>query len=266
MFLVLETNVLTWLNYFPKKKILMINYFIEIKNRIILVFIAYFLLFTCFYYYSDFLLILSIFLNKEIAINNILNYFIFTSISDLFFIYLKLTVSFSNYVIFLITFYHFICFLKPGLYKKEFFYLKFYLKLNLVSNIFFFFFFNNVILPFISHFFVNVYLNKNEYINLFFEANICEYFIFYKKIYFNFFMNFQSIILIFLVINYFNFNIKIYKKIRKIIYLILLLISTLITPPEIINLLLCYFVMIVLFEINLFLIIFKNKLINQVNN
>lgn len=241
----------------------MIKYFIEIKNRIFFVFITYFLLFSVFYYYSDFLLILTVFLNKEIIINNILNYFIFTSISDLFFIYLKLTICFSNYLIFFIIIYNLICFLKPGLFKKEFFYLKFFFKFSLIFNFLFFFFFNNFLLPFISNFFFNIYFNKNEYINLFFEANICEYFMFYNKTYFSFVINFQFITIFFLLINYVNFNIKLFKKIRKIVYLSLLIISTLITPPEVFSLILCYLGLIFLFEINLLLIIFKSKLIRQ---
>ena len=94
---------------------------------------------------------------------------------------------------------------------------------------------------------------------MFFEANICEYFLFYKKTYFSFFINFQFIIIFFLFTNYINFSIKIFKKIRKIVYLCLLLISTIITPPEVFSLILCYIILITLFEINLFLKIVKNK-------
>ena len=242
----------------------MIKYFIEIKNRTILLFISYFLLFVVFYYYSYFLLILTIFLNKEIINNNILNYFIFTSISDLFYIYLKLSVSFSNYLIYFIISYHLICFLKPGLYKKEFSSLKFYFKVNLILNMVLFIFFNNTLLPFISRFFFDIYFDKINYINLFFEANICEYFLFYKKTYFNFFINFQLMILFLLFLNYFNLNFKIIKNIRKIIYLIILLFSTMITPPDVISLILFYSILICLFEINFFFTILRR--INQVSN
>ena len=235
----------------------MINYFIEIRNRIFLLFISYLLLFIVIYYYSYFLLILTIFLNKEIINNNILNYFIFTSISDLFFIYLKLAASFSNYLIYFVISYHLICFLKPGLYKKEFLSIKFYFQVNFIFNLTLLLLFNNTLLPFISQFFFNIYFDKNNYINLFFEANICEYFIFYKKTYLSFFINFQIMVLFLLCLNYFDLNSKMIKKIRKIIYLMILLFSTAITPPDVISLLLFYFILLSLFEINFFVTVLK---------
>ena len=241
----------------------MIKYFVEIKNRIIIIFVSYFCLFLTIYYYSYFLLILTVFLNKEIINNNVLNYFIFTSISDLFFTYLKLTNNFSIFLVYFNVFYHFICFLKPGLYKKEFFYLKFYFKLNLIFNFLFFIFFNNILLSFISNFFFNVHYDKNNFIKLFFEANICEYFMFYKKTYISFFINFQFMALFLLFLSY--LNISILKKSRKIIYFTILIFSTVVTPPDVFNLFLGYFILIILFEINLFFMVTKKKL-NQVNN
>jgi len=241
----------------------MIKHFIEIKNRVIIVMISYLFLVFTFYHYSYFLLILSVFLNQEVIKNNILNYFIFTSLNDLFFIYIKLTLSFSNYVTFFIIVYHLISFLKPGLYRKEFFYLKVVFKINLIFNILFIYLYNNYVLSAISSFFFDIYLNKTYYINLFFEANICEYFSFYKETFFDFCMYFQILISGFILINY--LNLKVFKKIKKIVYFFILMISTIITPPDIFNQILCFSILIFLFEINLFVCVLMQKF-NQVNN
>jgi Sec-independent protein secretion pathway component TatC len=49
------------------------------------------------------------------------------------------------------------------------------------------------------------------------------------------------------------------KKLRKVVYLLILIFSAISTPPDIINLTLCYLVMIISFEIVFFFTILKNN-------
>lgn len=235
----------------------MIKHLFEIKYRLSLIIFStlIFLLFS--YYYSKFFLILTIFSNNELIKNNILNYFIFTSITDLFLTHFNLSICITNYLIYFKLFYHLICFTKPGLYKKEFFSFKKLFFINVYLSIFSFIVCHVIILPIMSKFFLGFGFLKNSYINVYFEANIYNYTIFYKEILFNCFLNFQIFTLFFLGLNYYIHNFQIFKKIRKFIYLILLIISTLITPPDLISQISTFFSVVVLFEISILFSVLK---------
>lgn len=235
----------------------MIKYIFEIKFRLFLLIYSSFLFLLVSYYYSKFFLILIIFVNAELVENNILNYFIFTSITDLFLTHLKLSIYLTNYLIFFVVVYHFICFIKPGLYRKEFFKIKKFFFMNIIVSTFSLILCHVILLPLMSKFFLGFNLVKNSYIDFYFEANIYNYFIFYKQIVFNCFLNFQVFILFSTSFNYFIYDFKNLKRLRKFIYLFLLIISTLSTPPDLISQIIAFFSVCFLFELSIFINITK---------
>mgnify|MGYP003449326516 FL=1 len=100
-------------------------YYLEIKNRIILLFITWlFTIFVC-YLYKE--VILFFILNSThvfvftstIENQNLSHYFIFTDVTEIFYVYLNLILFISNQIFFFSFFYHFLMFLSPGLYKFE---------------------------------------------------------------------------------------------------------------------------------------------------
>ena len=80
----------------------MVKAFIEIKNRIILFSVTSLSVFFLVYYYKTFLLVLTL-TSNPIFTNDILKYFIFTSISELFSIYITLTFFITRQILFYIS-------------------------------------------------------------------------------------------------------------------------------------------------------------------
>lgn len=237
--------------------------FIEIKNRIILLTIT--LLSTCLIisFYKLFLLILIIISNSTLS-NEILNYFIFTSITELFLIYIMLGFFITKQITYFIFIYHTICFLSAGLYKTEYCYLKYLFFIGLSLAILCWKFFNKILIPIVSLFFLSFQENITENIDLYFEAKIYEYLKFFTEIYFDCFVSFQWCIFLILFANYISNNIKLLKTIRKFFYLLILIFSTIMTPPDVFSQLLLFFLFLIGFETLIFLNLLKKNLSNIV--
>src|SRR5210317_1688135 len=104
------------------------KYYVEIKNRCFLLSTCWiFTLLTC-YFYKE--VILFILINSS---NYVEQYFIFTDISEIFYVYLQLTLFVTNQVTLLMILYHGIIFLSSGLYKFEYKKLKFAFQVYIVS-------------------------------------------------------------------------------------------------------------------------------------
>ena len=113
------------------------KYYIEIKNRFSLLLTCWlFTLTTCYFYKETLLFIL---INSSSYTEQ---YFIFTDISEIFYVYLQLTVFVSNQVTLLMLLYHNIIFLSSGLYKSEYEKLQFAFKVYIFSWAVFFFIFH----------------------------------------------------------------------------------------------------------------------------
>ena len=190
--------------------------------------------------------------------NEILNYFIFTSITELFSIYIKLCIFLTNHICFYFIFlYHIICFLAPGLYIIEYKFLKNFFFISIFLGILSIFFFYNLLIPTLFNFFLSFQKNYIENMNLYFEAKISDYVIFYKDIYFSCFFSFQICVILVFVASYFSQKIKLLKIVRKFFYILLLFFSTVLTPPDIFSQIFMFFSLILCFEGFIFINIFK---------
>ena len=261
--LVLETTVLP-LNYSPfYKKNIMIKAFIEIKNRIILSIITLLSVFSTAYYYKAFLLILIIISNSTLS-NDILNYFIFTSITELFLIYILLGFFVTSQAFYFISVYHSICFLSSGLYQTEYKYLKFIFSISVSLGILSIYFFNKVLVPILSNFFLSFQEYSLQSISFYFEAKIYDYLNFYKDVYLSCFFSFQCCVILILLSSYVSNNIELLKILRKFFYLLLLVFSTLVTPPDIFSQMFLFLNLTTGFEILVLANIFKKVLGNLI--
>lgn len=104
----------------------MFRYFLEIKNRLFLLFLTWFSI------------ILTIYLNKETILFTIIQknslktnnkqleifYFIFTNVTEIFSVYLKLITFLNLQTISIYFIYHCFIFIIPALFKSEYLYLK----------------------------------------------------------------------------------------------------------------------------------------------
>ena len=245
---------------FSSTKNTMIKTFIEIKNRIVLLSITFISVFCITYSYKILFLMLTLITNPALS-NDVLKYFIFTSITELFTIYITLTFFITQQILLYVFFYHCICFLSLGLYKKEYSYLKyiFYISLilNILSNIFFF----NSIIPVLSMFLLSFQQYSLQAISFYFEAKISDYLIFFMELYSNCFFSFQCGIIIILISNSISKKLIFLKNFRKYVYLLLLTISTLTTPPDIFSQLILFNIFIIGFEIQILYNILKKNVV-----
>lgn len=206
------------------------NYFKELWYKFIYGFLSFLILFCICYFYMDVLIYL---LAKNLLLNIDSSKFFFSNVSQLFWLYLK--ISFGVSLIISIPFFGFNCilFFFESFNKRQrvFFWVSVFLFFLLY--ILFIYSLFNLIIPHILIFFLSFNI-QNELLTIHFEAKIEEYFNFILDIiFFLGFFFFGILLLIFLnfwgIIN--DRYIYLYKR---YIYIIFFFISILISPPDII--------------------------------
>ena len=234
------------------------SYFLEIRNRLLLVMFGWiFTAFIC-YFYKETLLFLLIKPNFA-STNPIPIYFIFTSITEIFSTYLKLVYFLSNQICIICFLYHVLLFITPGLFHSEY---KLLRKIFFISLLFFFFsivILNTAILPACWSFFLSFQKTiVNNSVSLYFEAKINEYLKFYINLYFMCNLSCQMFMIIVLFLFYIKGELKLIKKFRKIFYLAFVIFATIITPPDVTTQLILSSIMICIHEVLIFSVLFKN--------
>ena len=208
------------------------QYFLEIKNRLILLFSSWILTSIVCYIYKNSLLFLLIKSNFKLY-NMKLFYFITTNLIDVFSVCLQLVSFVSFQFLIILFFYHVISFLTPGLFKFEYNILKFVVKMCWGFFLMSLILMHMYVLPFLWTFFLKLQYNCG--LIIFFESKLIEYFYFYKEVYLLLVSIGQifSGILLNLVLTKKKINFM--CKYRKLIYFSFILVSTLITPPDVVS-------------------------------
>nr|YP_010394522.1 sec-independent transporter protein [Phytophthora pluvialis]DAZ88569.1 TPA_asm: sec-independent transporter protein [Phytophthora pluvialis] len=231
----------------------------ELKYTFFIILITFFYLFLISYYFSDQLIYLLV---NNLLTKNMLKYFIFTNITEILITNIFISSFISSFITIQLSILLIWFFLSKGLYQFEnFFFCKFYI----IFIIFNFFIINIIftnIIPYIWNFLLNLNFSNIYLLTIYFEPKINNYFNF---IFFSF--SYIFIILIYFFLIFFLiftniFQIKIIINFRKIFYLQIILLSVLITPPDIFNFLLIYFLFLFIFEIFIYILIYLNKYIN----
>ncbi len=235
-------------------------YLVEIKNRLLYLIISWFLISIILFFYKDCIIyfILKPCITKKI-INNF--YFIYTNLTEVISVYLKLVFFLGFYLSYPHIIYHLWKFIYPIFYIKN-------LKKNKLLLLLFslFWFILNIILyiwiiPNLWEFFLNI--GSNNYQNpvgLHFEAKFNEYINFIIQIYiisnilFQFFFS-----LITLILKKNQYNLRSIKQLRKISYFFFLIFATIITPPDIIDQIIIIFALSCVIECILIIVIIKNE-------
>lgn len=234
-------------------------YYLEIRNRIILILLTWVLSIIVCYYYKE--IIFFFILNFTQSINLHVNYdinFIFTNVTEIFYVYLKLIFFISNQTVLFSLFYHVLIFLASGLYRFEYENLKFFMKILLFSFIISFLFLNTLLVPLTWDFFLKFQSQDFKLIPFFFEAKLDEYLTYYINLYYLCFINCQINLLLLWVVSYYTKNsFNIIKNLRKFFYFLFVIISTLITPPDIISQLVLSFLLICIYELIVFFQLFN---------
>jgi sec-independent protein translocase protein TatC len=232
-------------------------YYLEIKNRIIILIMTWlFTLFTCYFYKEVilfFILNSTSFFQSPFENQTEYNYFIFTDVTEIFYVYIDLILFISNQVVLFNFFYHFLMFLSPSLYKSEYNNLYFFIRISFLIYILSVIAVNVFLLPLSWNFFLNFQSNDFNLIPIFFEAKISEYLIYYINLYSLCLLNSQFSLLMLIYINSLSKNVLEIKKLRKFFYFLFFVISTVVTPPDVISQLCFSFILICIYETIIFL-------------
>nr|AEP41302.1 SecY [Phytophthora pseudosyringae] len=231
----------------------------ELKYTFFIILITFFYLFLISYYFSDQLIYLLV---NNLLTKNMLKYFIFTNITEILITNIFISIFISVFISIQLSILLIWFFLSKGLYKYEnFFFFKFYIIFIIFNFLKIKVIFTNII-PYIWNFLLNLNFSNLYLLTIYFEPKINNYFDFifssFSYIFIIFIYFFFLIFLIFTNI----FQIKIIINFRKFFYLQIILLSILITPPEIFNFLFIFFVFLFIFEIFIYILIYLNKYIN----
>ena len=231
------------------------NYYLEIKNRIFLIILTW--IFTIFvsYIYKEVLLFLCLTKVDLFYQNNVIFYFIFTDVKEVFSVYIQLVLFIGNQVLIFYVIFHSLSFISLGLYQFEFKYLQIMFYSGIIFWIFSLIILNKILLPISWHFFLSFQTLTS--VNLYFEAKLNEYLNFYIFFYYICVFYCQIFILLVFFFNYTNTNLDLIKKFRKLFYYFFVCFSTLITPPDIFSQILFSFAIIIIYEMLVFLNIFN---------
>lgn len=236
------------------------KYYLEIKNRFLLLILTWLSTVLLGYFYKEVLLFICI--KPCICDNSFIIYFIFTDIKEVFSVYFKLIFFLGNQVLMLYFLFHFLSFLSLGLYKYEYR----SLKLIFYTSIFFWFFslfiFYKVVFPTSLNFFLSFQmLTSFKFLNFHFEAKLNEYFNLYIMFYYTCIFYCQIFVFLFIFFDYIYLNLKLIKRFRKVFYFSFIFFSTLVTPPDIVSQIIFSVFLIFIYEvlifINLLCLIFK---------
>nr|AEP41128.1 SecY [Phytophthora cinnamomi var. parvispora] len=228
----------------------------ELKYNFFILLITFFYLFIISYYFSDQLIYLLVtnLLNK-----NMLKYFIFTNITEIFITNISIAIFISIFLTIQLSILLIWFFLSKGLYKFEnFIFLKFYL-FFLIFNFFIIIFIFKNIIPHIWNFLLNLNFSNLYILTIYFEPKINNYFNFIFSSFSYIFLIFIYFLILFFLIFNNILKIKIIINLRKFFYLKLIILSSIITPPDIINFFFIYLLFIFIFEILIYFLLYLNK-------
>jgi sec-independent protein translocase protein TatC len=222
----------------------MIKYLLEIKNRFFLLCLTYFSTIIVSYFYKEILLFLIAQPKYNFSWNNNKEtftsfYFIFTDVTEIFLVYIKLIVFISFQILVIFIIYHVFLFFIPALFKLEYKYSSFIIQIVFITWMFSLLIANYYLIPISWDFFLsfqNFIADKS--FNIHFEAKLSEYFYFYISFYYVCWFYFQFSLLIFLILHYINQNINNIKKFRKLYYFSFVILATFLCPDFITQLLL----------------------------
>nr|YP_010377367.1 Sec-independent protein translocase component TatC [Nitzschia dissipata]QYB23054.1 Sec-independent protein translocase component TatC [Nitzschia dissipata] len=231
-------------------------YYLEIRNRIILLMVTW--LFTAFicYLYKEVILFFILNSTNVCQLNPenqvVSNYFIFTDVTEIFYVYIDLILFLSNQIVLFSFFYHFLMFLSPGLYKFEYYNLYLLMKISFLIFIVSVILLNIFLMPLSWNFFLNFQDNNFTSIPFFFEAKVSEYLVYYINLYYLCLFNGQFSLLMLIYVSRFSTSIMKIKNLRKVFYFIFVVVSTLTTPPDVLSQLCLSFILIFIYEIIIF--------------
>lgn len=231
------------------------KYYLEIKNRILLLVITWLSLSLVCYYFKEPLLFIFVNSNKYYTGVDTMPYFIFTDVGEVFYVYLYLVVFVANQLTIIMLFYHSLMFITLGLYQSEYIQLQSAFKVFIFTWLFSLLLLKEVVVPFSWSFFLSFQKTSEtlQPVSFFFEARISEYLVYFKNLYYVCLINCQVFALLTFLLKNISDTIGTVKTFRKLFYFIFIIFSTLTTPPDIFSQIFISCSLIVIYEFLIFL-------------
>lgn len=226
------------------------KYYVELKNRCLLISATWIFTFLACYLHKEMILFVLTSSSKYTE-----QYFIFTDIGEIFYVYLQLTFFITNQITLILLFYHGMIFLASGLYRFEYEKLQFAFIVCIFSWVCSVLLLTNVLIPVSWKFFLS--FQETDGVAFYFEAKIIEYLNYFINLYYICFLNCQLLAVITLLLNNYTKRMNNVRQFRKLFYIIFVIFSTLTTPPDVISQILMSLSLVVFYEILLFLNILK---------
>nr|AEP41227.1 SecY [Phytophthora inundata] len=228
----------------------------ELKYNFFIILITFFYLFIISYYFSDQLIYLLV---NNLLNKNMLKYFIFTNITEIFITNIFISIFISTFISIQLSILLLWFFLSKGLYKFEnFIFIKFYFFFTFFNLFIINFIFINII-PHIWNFLLNLNFSNLYILTIYFEPKINNYFDFIFSSFSYIFIIFIYFFFLFFLIFNNIFQIKIIINLRKFFYLKIILLSAIITPPDMFNFFIIYCLFILIFEIFIYISLYIKK-------
>lgn len=230
------------------------KYYLEIKNRLLLVVFTWIsVLITC-YFFKEPLLFVFIHLNKHYNQLESLPYFIFTDVSEIFHVYLQLSLFIANQTFILIMSYQALMFLTLGLYNSEYIRLKSIFQILIFTWICSILLLKEFIMPLSWSFFISFQAANNNLqpASFFFEAKIVEYLNYFTSLYYACFINCQALVMLTFILNVISMKSGTIKTFRKLFYFIFIIFATITTPPDVTSQVIMSFSLILIYELLIF--------------
>lgn len=238
------------------------RYYIEIKNRTFLLLFAWITTISVSYIYKEILLFLIVKPSLEYSSKSTM-YFIFTDVTEVFSVYLKIIILLGNHTLLIYSLYHLILFFSSGLYYSEYKNLVFTVKIGLFFFVCSVVIFNKVLLPISWHFFLSFQtFSTLKSLDLYFESKLNEYLNFYLTSYYICVCYCQTFVLLVFFLEYIKTNITKIKQYRKVLYCSFVVISTLVTPPDIMSQLFLSASLVLIYELLIWHLICRVSLQN----
>ena len=136
------------------------HYYLEIKNRILLLLFTWASLLIICYHFKEPLLF--VFIDSNKYYNNV-PYFIFTNVDEVFYVYLRLVFFFANQIVIIAILYHGLIFFTLGLYHSEYTQLKSVLKIFVITWICSIILLKKIVVPFSWSFFLSFQETNNQF-------------------------------------------------------------------------------------------------------
>lgn len=237
-----------------------LNHFAELRNRLLFCFSILFFSFFFFFYFADLVARVLSFPLYNLIEDKETKRMIFTGLPEVFISNLKISFFASFLTTFPIFILQFFLFISPALYKKE---KNFFLPVFCLVPFLFFagiLFSYFILIPIVWNFFLSFQnLNSEQFFSIELESRYGEYMKLIMYLLFSGGISFLFPIILMVFCKLKILSINTLKQQRKIFFILILLFSAILTPPDVISQLVISIPLYLFYEFAILLIIYFEK-------